>query len=224
MEHLYLSVEEIKNKYAPVYPYDGENNVPKWEDTIQFLQTSPEDNQILEFLTADLKEHGTFREPITLESQQERDEENALAREEGEPEDHSPLRVQDGTHRFVTAWLNGVSHIPVRYSDSAFPESPEPDKCLVTSVVFEKFAEGYDGEVLFDWLMSGVRSFPVTKDIWVTSSVMTSSNGSIHISWDNYVDENTEMLMPLISQEIEKRLAEQGIVVSPVVDTSIETW
>lgn len=176
-----LPVEDIMLNYAPVYP--GENST--WAETISYLLNIDSERKIVERLRDILEVDGTFREPIFLETEESRQQLNAMLTEGNEEEDTSRLKVLDGTHRVAAAYLAQQLSIPVVYDRvSAVVEDDDwdypDDAYLNTTIIVDP--ESVDAAM--DVLIEGARSFELTRDIWLTTGCLGGSNNEMSIAWD----------------------------------------
>lgn len=171
---------DIMLNYRPVYP--GSN--PTWADTISFLVNQPTDWKVVSTLMKRLKEDGTFREPILLETSESREQSSTESR--SAQSDLSPLHVLDGTHRVAAAYLIQHLSIPVAYDEH--PTIPDTESfrvdlqmhILETAITFENSEDVDDAmDVLFE-----ASSFELSRDIWMTSSVISGVDNTSCMMWD----------------------------------------
>lgn len=185
------SLSEVMEEYSPVYP-----DTHKWIDTIGMLLV--DDAEILTELQRQHKMQGEFREPIVISKAEPND-----------PDDFS--NVADGTHRVVAAYLMGLENVLVSHE---FPDYE--DKGYVNVTHISKYDDSAITEEEFDFLVDKLRSFPLSDDLWITSSLSCLNPEGLEIIWDT---DDLE-LIPAIDAHVQDRLAE----LMPTTYLEVETY
>lgn len=162
---------EVMQEYSPVYPSSH-----KWADTINVLLE--DDLEVIEELKRQYLKDGSFRDAVVLEEADEDD-----------PEDMAI--IADGTHRVVVAYLLGADEITV---SNEYPDFEDKGFCLVTKIV--PADEDFDDDD-YDEIVEKLRSFAISDDLWLTSSLASSGPDGLEIYWD----EDDLNLIPIINDK-----------------------
>lgn len=224
-----MPLDELLSKYAPVYP-EGSS----WDRTIDYLLSFPEDNAVITELMRQAEEQGGFREPVTLESDEDFRENNADLVKDGEAPMPYP-QVVDGTHRVCAAILGGHDEVLVRFSRAdSFSEEEYDGRVVITDIATSAVdhallsAQGSKdsepAEELTDQIFSLLRSFPLNDDEWVTASAM-SGQGNRHwsILWDFAPDDVDDEFLARVDAKVFSLLKDAGIPVKSL-NTYVEQY
>jgi hypothetical protein len=231
-----MDLSQITARYRSIY-----GGFESWEQLLEEVQANPFEARALELLAADLQAAGSFREPVVLGIEEEREEEpeDFEAEDDLEAERPTYAAVLDGTKRVLAHLLTGISEVKVKdLGETPFVLGGDMDRYYVsTSVEFDLPlvnereallsvpAQPVDQQAELD-LWDGLLSLRVTDDVWL--SVLTS--GSQHkgeslrysMTWDSKA-------ISVSKDEIKAALLAQleafGFDTSGTrVDTKIEDW
>lgn len=150
-----MDLNELMKNYAPVYP-----NSHQWADTFQVFSENTNDMAIVQDLVSDLLKDGRLREPVTLSTPEDEDEE------------YQPF-VKNGTHRIYAHHLAGIRDVYVHHGwVDTTDETVAPLDDYDMVVTFIKFQEALADELLWE-ISDAVRSFKVSDELWFESSSMS---------------------------------------------------
>lgn len=135
--------------FQPAYPENA-----SWDEAIGVLLEDPDDRQVIDLLTKDLREYGGFYEPITVSV------------EEG--------YIANGMHRVTAAYLYDPDMM-IEYQDLPYLKD-EPMEFLVTFIAAED-------ELELENCYNTLRSIRLHCSLWVTADVMYGSGTDYEITW-----------------------------------------
>lgn len=198
-----MQLGSLMSTYAPVYPHGA-----IWQETFTYLMNDPTEAAIVNELMRQLAKDGTFREPVTLETAESRDEDDPVTPD-------NPLTVMNGTHRVCATYLSGKEEILV---EDYHRGSAEYDGLCGTTEIALK-----DSVHIADDMFDVMRSLPLSDDVWVTSSIMSGHQGYMTIMWDFPINDETRGWFDAITERVIAILVEAGISASDVhVHTEVE--
>ena len=212
-----MHIDELMKNYKPLYPDSG-----LWEDTFKMLSENPDDVEIVQELLADLKNHGEFREPVILTTEEEHLASNAhYAYMEGNnPPSYIPY-VSNGTHRLYAHHLSGNKEVKVQHG--LFPDgeidfdSIADFPMLASNIVFP--ADLHRDKVWEIW--DKMESFKLNDDIWISTDLMSTHENNFRVYWEYDPDKVYTLAahIDLLEAKVTERLERLGF--TPTIRTAV---
>jgi len=179
----FISLAELQAKYSPVYPEPY-----TWDATLAHILKDPDETVILNELMKVIISGEQLRRPVLLGTAEFDDDIEIDA-------------VLDGTHRVCAHMLAKVDQVYVEFeADRVVDESYDSKPALKTVLKFDHVLNDEDWDAVY----GALRSFPLNKDLWVTSDAFGSAGEYIEAMWD--IEEFNGDLIVELNAEVNRRI------------------